>query len=604
MSLNYRYGCKMSKAVVLRTIGSSPRNSRFPLIIAVAVLLLSGACATLPPGKPVAKAKEKPGKPEPKIVSVEPVRPKVDLTGDMLYKFLVAEFAGQKGDLGVAVHNYLDLARETRDPLVVERATRIAVFARDFKAAAEAARLWVQLDPGNPDPQQVLAVMALRKGDVNGALNHLNTILDYSRGDKDQKLYLVANLLGQENDRDLAETLMDRLLKTHGDSPEVLYAFAHVAARLGDLSRSQKMLEKIIKLQPGNDDAALSYVAVLQREGQTENAIKWLQQTLKKRKDNDFNLRLAYARLLTDAKRYDDARRQFEILAVQAPNNTDVLYALGLLYLQDDRLDQAKMYFKRLAGKEDHSNDASYYLGRIAEEQKDYKAAAGWYQGVQRGSNYFDAQIRLALMMAKQGRVDDAHAQLQSITPQDKQERTTLVQAKAQLFTDAGRYQDAMGVYDKALKSGYNADLLYARAMLGEKMNRLDIVERDLRRIIAHDPNHAQALNALGYTLANKTTRYQEAYKLIKRALKLSPDDFYVLDSMGWVLYRLGRMNEALDYLRKAIKLRKDPEVAAHLGEVLWVNGDKAAARKVWDTALQEAPSDSVLLDVIKKFNP
>lgn len=603
-SLNYRYGCEMNRAVVLRLRRFRLRAVPIPTVAATAILLLCGACATPPVSKKPATAAEKAPAVEAKIVSAGPVRPKVDLTADMLYKFMVAEFAGQQGDLELSVKNYLELARQTRDPEVVERATRIAVFARDDEAATEGAKLWVELDPGDPDPQQVLAVMALRKGDMNGALDHLNTILDYSRGDKEQNLFLVANLLGREKDHDTVETLLDRLLATHGDSPPALYAFAHVAARIGDLDRSLTLLEKMLKLQPDNDDAAISYISILQRQGKTQEATEWLKSTLKERKDNDFNLRLAYARLLTDAKRYDDARRQFEILAVQAPNNTDVLYALGLLYLQDDRLDQAEMYFKRLVGKHEHSNDASYYLGRIAEQRKQYQAAADWYQGVERGDNLFDAQVRLALMIAKQGRLEDARTQLRSITPGDDQERTILVQAEAELLTDAGRLADAMDVYDKALKVGYNADLLYARAMLGEKMGRLDIVERDLRRIIAHDPDHAQALNALGYTLADRTTRYDEAYKLIKRALELSPGDFYVLDSMGWVLYRLGKMSEAVDYLRQAIKIRKDPEIAAHLGEVLWVKGDKDAARKVWDTALQEAPDDSVLLNVIKKFNP
>ena len=172
------------------------------------------------------------------------------------------------------------------------------------------------------------------------------------------------------------------------------------------------------------------------------------------------------------------------------------------------------------------------------------------------------------------------------------------------MLTDEQRYEDALAVYSDALENNPDPDLLYSRAMLAEKMDRLDILERDLKKILEQDPNHAQALNALGYTLADRTDRYEEAYTFIKKALDLKPDDFYILDSMGWVLYRLGRLDESVKYLNKALTERQDPEIAAHLGEVLWVKGDKAAAREIWEAALQQTPEDTRLLDVIKRFNP
>ncbi|MGH8245103.1 MAG: tetratricopeptide repeat protein, partial [Gammaproteobacteria bacterium] len=532
----------------------------------------------------------------------EPPRPRIELTEEILYQILVAEFAGQLGRLDISLENYLQLARSTRDPKVVERATRIAVYARDAAAATEAARMWVELDPLNPDPHQVLAVMALREGATDEALEHLQTILDSSHGELDEKLLLIANLLGREQDKELVLGLMQRLVDTRRESPEALYAFAHVAARLGDLDRSVDLLKRTLELAPDNDNAALSYISTLQRQDRVNDALKWLEETLPTRKDNDFNLRMAYARLLTDAKRFDDARRQFEILAVQAPNNIDVQYALGLLYLQANRLDDSELYFARLVNREERDDDASYYLGRISEERKDFEKAGVWYQGVQQGENYFDAQVRQALLLAKQGRVDDARTHLRSVRTQGAQEKIILIQAEGELLTEENRLGDAMEVYNEALKAGYNADLLYARAMLAEKLDRLDIVESDLRQILEQEPDHAQALNALGYTLADRTDRFEEAYGLIQRALELNPNDFYILDSMGWILYRLGRLEEASEYLHKAMNIRQDPEIAAHLGEVLWVMGDRDAARDVWNTALQETPDDSHLLDVIKRF--
>ena len=572
-----------------------------------AALLLAACSAT--PDKPVigseVTVKQDGKEKQAKIVDVEPVRPNIELTGDLMYKILLAEFAGQRGRLDIALANYMDLARTTRDPRIVERATRIAVYARNNKDATEAATLWAQLDPLNPDPQQVLAVMALRNGDMDKALEHLQNILDYSHGELDQKLWMIANLLSTEKDQDLIMKVMQKLIETRQDQPEALYAFAHVAARLGKLDQARDLLQRTLKLAPDNDNAIMTYIAVLQRQDRMDEAVSWLEKTLKARKSNDFNLRLMYARLLTDVKRYDDARRQFEILAVQAPNNTDVLYALGLLYLQENRLDDARTYFKRLAKHSENSNEANYYLGRIAEEREHLKQAAIYYQAVQGGESYFDAQVRLGMIIARQGYIEEARKHLRSVQARGLKEADILVQAEAEMLMEQKRYADAMDVYDQALaKRGYDSELLYARAMLAEKMGRLDILERDLRRIIAKEPNHAQALNALGYTLADRTDRYDEAYDLIKRALAINPDDYYVLDSMGWVLYRQGKLDEAQRYLRRALKLRKDPEIAAHLGEVLWVSGDRKGAREVWNTALQDTPKDRALLDVIKRFNP
>jgi len=581
----------------------APRAARVSAL--TLVLLWLTACATTPAGRPAKDAgAAKPAAVEEPAARTEPERPKIALTEDLLNRILVAEVAVQRGLLEVAVKNYLDLARETRDPQVVERATQIAVYARNADAARDAAQMWVELDPDNPDPHQVLAVMALRDGDRERALEHLRNILDHAEGPVDQKLLLIANLLGREQDRDLILALMEQLVATRQDSPEALYAFAHVAARLGDLDRSRQLLERVLELSPQNDDAALSYVTILQRQERTNDALAWLEKTLQSRKDDDFNLRMAYARLLTDAKRYDDARRQFEILAVQAPNNLDVLYALALLYLQADRLDDAEEHFERLASRDDRGDNARYYLGRIAEERKDWTKAGVWYQGVQEGENYFDAQVRLGLTMARLGKVEEARAHLRGIRTSGVEQQTVLVQAEAELLTDEKRYDEAMKIYDAALAGGDNADLLYARAMLAEKMDRLDQLEADLRKILKQQPDHPQALNALGYTLADRTDRHQEAYELIKRALELSPGDFYILDSMGWVLYRLGRMDEAIDYLQKAMAARPDPEIAAHLGEVLWVTGNKDAAREVWNTALKATPDDSLLLDVIRRFSP
>lgn len=531
-------------------------------------------------------------------------RPVRGLDGDTLYKLLVAEIAGQREELSVAVDNYRTVAEQTRDPEVIERAIRIAVYARDDEAAAEIARLWLEVEPDNTDAHQVLAAIAIHSGDADTAVDHLEKVLNASSdGAFAQKLWIIANMLSREKDNDASVAVMERLIAKHQDNPEALSAYAHVAVRMGDLERAQQLLERVMELEPQNSNAAMNYLAVLQKRDNRQAALGWLEEHIDQHQPN-FNMRLLYARLLTDAHRFDAAREQFTRLADEAPENADVLYALGLLSLQSMRLDDARDYFTRLIDMGAQVQDARYYLGRIAEEQHRLDDARDYYRRVEGGDNQFDAQIRLGLILARQDKVDAALEYLHDIEADSAEQRLMLIQAEGEILTRQKRYQEALALYNEALEDNDDPDLLYSRAMLAEKMDRIEVLERDLRAILEDDPDHVQALNALGYTLADRSDRLQEAYDLIKRALKLSPNDFYILDSMGWVLYRMGRLDEAANYLRKALKLRNDPEVAAHLGEVLWVKGDRQAAREIWETALQETPNDERLLDVIKRFNP
>ena len=587
--------------------GKKPLRRFARLALPGIVALIVAGCAqtnlgTVTPVEPEAVAKDT--SVQAKITRVEPVRPKIPLTEDLLFKLLMAEFAGHRGLLDVSVENYLDLARSTMDHRIVERAARIAVYARNEAAALAAAQLWVELDPRNPDPHQLLAVMKLRNGELEEAATHLQDIFAYSQGEADEKLWMIANLLGSEKDKEAVLDVMEKLVASQDNSPNALYAFAHVAAKLEDLQRSRELLEETLALAPDNDNAALSYVSILQRMGREQEALAWLEKELARREEGDFNLRMAYARLLMEFRLYEKAIGQFETLLGREPENADVLYALGLLYLQNNRLDDSEALFRKLTTQAYLTDSANYYLGRIAEEKRRYDDAGAWYQGVHKGEHFFDAQIRLAMLLARKGEVDEARNHLGSIRPQGEQQALLVIQAEGELLLEAGRYEEAIAVYTAALEGQYNADLLYARAMVAEKIGKLDLLEADLRTILEQEPDHAQALNALGYTLADATDRHAEAYELIKKALELRPSDFYILDSMGWVLYRLGRLDEAVEYLRKALEIRQDPEIAAHLGEVLWARGEREQAKEVWETALQQTPEDSRLLDVIERFNP
>ncbi len=533
----------------------------------------------------------------------EYVRPQTngtELTSDVLYELMIAEMAGQKGQLNSALQRYQDLSQVIDDPQLAERAARIAVFARNNEKALESATRWAYLDPENSDAHQLLSVLYIRQGRIDDAVRELRTILRQP-GNKAQRLRNIVNLLGREEDSKAALAVMQRLMIGHEKDSEVLFAYALFALRAGAEVEARKIMQQAMAISPGNSRMALAYLGIMQKQGDITGAIEWLQALLVKSPDNS-EMRLIYARLLADNKRFAESREQFGILVKAVPENIDVHYALGLLNLQTQRPEQAQKSFEQLLTLQGHVNESRFYLGQIAEMQGDYPKAITWLGLVSDNPLVFDAQIQIVDLLARQKKYDESQTQLELIQANDDKQQLLLLRAKAEILIAQEKLQEAMAQYDYALEQDLNVDVLYSRAMLAEKMGRLDILEDDLRTIIGQQPGNSQALNALGYTLANRTDRYEDAYELIKRALELSPEDFYILDSMGWVLYRMGRFTESVKFLKQAIKIRPDAEIAAHLGEVLWVMGEQNEANTVWESALKLTPEDQLLNDVINRL--
>lgn len=526
-----------------------------------------------------------------------------DPDNDPLFQILVAEFAGQRGRLDVAAENYAAAARQLQDLEVAKRATRIAVFSRDNAAALESVKIWVAQAPEDIEARQILAAMHIRSGEVDAAITQLETVLNTATDSANRHLGTIANLLSREEDKLTALKVMERLIAKRDNDPDAQLAYALLAIRAEEVERANKAMEAVLDSNIGNLNIAMAYVGLLQKNSKTHVAFNWLDRAIKKSPD-DAGLRLIYARLLADSNRYEEARLQFALLAAKTPDNSDVIYALGLLNLQANRIDEAGDNFSALLKLEARDYDANFYLGQIAESRQEHASAMELYGKVNGGSNHFQAQVRIALILSLQNEISPARAQLHSIDVQTEEQKFQLVRAEGEILTQHDRFEDAMVVYDRALEDSYDMELLYTRAMLAEKLDRFDVLEADLQTIIEREPDNAQALNALGYTLADRTDRYEEAYEFVRRALVLNPEDFYTLDSMGWVLYRLGRLTEAVEYLTKAREIKDDPEVAAHLGEVLWVMGDKQAARDIWDSALKDTPDDRGLLDVIQRLAP
>jgi tetratricopeptide (TPR) repeat protein len=534
--------------------------------------------------------------------SREPELPKQDLTGETMYEFLLAEIAGQRGNATLAAQAYADLARKTRDPRVAERATQIAVEARMPEAAIESAKVWADAAPDSTRALGAAASLLVNANRVGEAQPYLERILALSGDNRGDGFMQLNRLLANNPDKGASLRAIQGLAEPYPSLAQARFAVAAAASNAGQDELAIKEIRAASQLKPDWELAALFEAQLLQKTSNAAAAERLAQYLKTYPKSRE--VRLAYARTLVADKRYPDARVEFERLVKEYPDNIDVVFSIALLSMQLEDWPVAETNLKRLLdlGYRDR-NAVRFYLGQVAEEQKRFPDALKWYSEITRGEQFMPAQIRSAQVISKQGDLAGARKYLQQVNAQSNEQRVQLILAEAQLLRDAKQEKEAFGIVDQALdKLPNNPDLLYDHAMLAEKIDRVDVLESSLRKLIRIKPDHAHAYNALGYTLADRNQRLDEAHDLIDKALKLSPDDAFIMDSMGWVLYRQGKTEEGLKYLQRAYSIRPDAEIAAHLGEVLWALGRRDDARKVWDEALKKTPDNETLTKTVQRL--
>ncbi len=523
---------------------------------------------------------------------------------DPIYKLLLAETAINRGQARIAVSNYLDLAEQLDDARIAERAVRVAIYAQDLDAAEKAAERWIQLQPDKLEARQISAVILIRQNRPDKAADYLIQILEAQSKLTDNDFNTLLGILLREKNRDAVLKVASRIRDRFSGHAQAHYLFAAIAARSGHNGEALRALDRALKMR-NLPDAYYLRARLLIKMNRREEALQNLHKAVLG-KPGDQQLRLAYARLLVDMKQYDKARIEFEKLHHRSPHDANLLYTLGLLALEARRFDDGRRYLQQLLKLGKRRDEALYYLGRIDESQGRYQQAIKYYGLVHNTEYRFDARLRSAFLMAKQNRFDDAIALLEQMAAGSHPDGSLIriYLAEGEIYNQAKRHHDAIRAYNKGLKvAPGNRDLLYARGLTAANTGDIEMLESDMRRILANNPDDAAALNALGFTLADQTDRLQEAYKLIRKAFELNPGDPAIIDSYGWVNYRLGNHDEALRLLRKALSKMDDPEVAAHLGEVLWVTGRHDEARKVWRRALKKSPKDPVLLETMKRLS-
>ncbi len=541
------------------------------------------------------------------VEAVEDALPAAELTDELLFKLLSAEIAFQRGEWQSAYVTELSAAQQTRDPRLARRAAEIALSAKQAGEAMSAVRLWRELAPNSAEATQYYLGFILLGDNLDEAQSILEKRLTEARPAMRPLMILqTQRMLANAKNRDGAFRMLEALVAPYPSLPESHIALALNAFVKGDAGRARQEALAALAIKPNSDLAILTLAQVTPDPAEASKILT----TYLAANPKATEVRTAYARSLVEQKKYDLARIQFQQLLAQQPDSLTSLYALGMLGVQTDHLPEAEQflirYLKALAAAPDEERDPSQallVLAQIAEDRKDPDAALKWLSQIDAGEGVLTAQIKRAQIVAKRGNVAEGQRILRETTPEGEREQTQLILAEAQILRDADQSAAAFTVLGDALKRyPDNTDLLYDYAMVAEKANNLDVMEKALRRVMELAPDNQNAYNALGYSFAERNIRLPEAYVLVEKALSMAPEDPFIMDSLGWVQFRLGKLKEAEDLLRRAYALRPDPEIAVHLGEVLWVKGQKDDAQKLWRDANTKDPKNDTLKSTLARL--
>ena len=532
------------------------------------------------------------------------VKPSItEANAEFVYKYLLGEIAGQRGDLSLASQLFLDLAKKTRDPRLAERAAKTAAYGRQQRLALDAATLWAELDPSSLEAQQATSQMMISTGDIQSAMPHIKELLSKEESRATTFLYLN-DLLRNQQDKKAVLTTIKELAQPYPASAEAHFAVAQAAWFAQDMDAAESAIKQASQLHPDWEVSAQMQGQILAKKS-PEKAVDFYKAFLNKNPKAN-NLRMHYAKLLVRLKRYEEAKPEFIKLTELEKDNPDTNAVVGLLSLEANELDMAEQYLQQSLSNGFKDPEKIYmYLGITADRKKNKSKALEWYGKIPKSNqHYLEAQLATANIIAQTKSTDAAINMLGNLTELTAAQEVVVAQAQASLLVQDKRHQEAFELIKKTINTIPNTpQLIYDYAMAAERIGKLDLMENELRKVIQLQPDFSAAYNALGYSFADRNINLKEAKTLIETAHKLSPSDHYILDSLGWVEYRLGNYAVAAEHLRKAYSIQEDPEISAHLGEVLWKQGLQEEAKNIWGKALKAFPENSTLVSTSKKFN-
>lgn len=528
--------------------------------------------------------------------------PRIDLSAELLIRFLAGDIAAQRDQPDLAAKSWFDLAQRTRDPRAARRAVELSLNAGQMAMAQEAAQIWVEAAPQSLLAKQLLVSLLIRA-------NRLAEVEVYVPGFLKAPPRELADFFMQlhllwDRKAEPAQVAKLTLLLTAGQDklPEARFARAVMHASQAREAAAIVELNEALILRPWWEQAVLYKVQLLAQRTPPDAAFAFLRDAIDKNPMQQV-YPLTLARLLNEANRPAEARAAYEAILARQPDQIEALVGVGLLALQARDFEVAHQMFSSALGRgAKNPNLLRYYLGQIEEERHRLREALGWYRQVG-GDNARSAQQRIPRVLAKLGEQEAALRALADFPALSNAEKIEKIQIEGQVWRELKQPVRGIEVLTKGIAQFPDAvDLYYDRSLMAEQLNDLAAGEADLRHVLKIQPGNVMALNALGYMLANHTDRLAEAEKLLEQAIAGEPDNPVIIDSLGWLRFRQGRLKDAAGLLEKAYAQLPDPEIAAHYAEVLWQSGDRKKARGVLEAALQLDPENEIVLETRKRL--
>lgn len=565
--------------------------------IAIAIVLSLAGCAVAPDKEAVVE-----GRPAKVGVLESRVNRNTVIDEEVLYLLMAAELAGQRNQYDLAMDAYLQAAKRVDDPRIAERAVKIGLFLKDEARTREALTVWLSKDGKNLAARKFAALLAIKNSDRKAALDNLDAMLADDPAGFEAGLLEMSKLLEKEGRTQFTYDVLDELAQMRPAHAGIFFVQAVLASVLQQNELAQQKISQALLLEPDWNKAVIFQAQLAGRAGDLAKAREYLEKAVKQA-PNDKQLRKMLLEVLVSNRDYDDAIKLCQSVLDDKPDDPETLFTLALIYMQQSQVDKAENTLEKLLSNPEWEGQASFYLGKIELDQQRPEKALAWFDRVEDGNYAFDADMAAVSLLMGQKRLDDVEARVKRMDVKYPEQRLRILMVKAELYNQSGRYQEAFDALSSALKEAPdNRDVLYARALVAERLDKLDILEADLAKILEKKPDDVAALNALGYTLVDRTQRYDEAAKYLGKAIELQPDEPVIVDSYGWLLYKQGKLALALEYLRKAYEKQPENEIAAHIAEVLWVMGDKKQARELFDAAFKKSPEDEYLLEFKKRF--
>lgn len=519
----------------------------------------------------------------------------------LLYSLLGGELAGQRGEIELASAFYLEAAKRSRDPRVALRAAQIALYTKDIVAAKLMADVLVNSHAPTLEIHRLALTIYLKAADLDKSIQQALLLITNSDIPQRNSILAVGSVVSRHAKNEVAVAVLAALVERYPDEAGVYLAQSQLNLELADLQSAERSANLAIQLAPEWQVAYAHLAQVLEKQGKTKSALVTLKQASDRFKTPQ--LILAYGQLLAKEGQYETAKKQFQNALDKEPMNAEAKFSLALMYLKLDQLNKAKDTLKSLYASGTYKSKAAFYLGQITYQQQAYQEALSWFSKVGQAPGFIDSQANIAIIHAKLGNLTKAQSVLQRLRNNSPKLAARFYLLEAELLMDAHQNQASYDLMNEALReNAADLTLRYARSIAATELGEMDVAESDLLFILTQEPNNVNALNALGYALASKTFRFKEARKYLTQALSLTPEDSAVIDSMGWLNYREGQYEEALVLLEKAYKKSPQGEIAAHLGEALWMLGRQEEAKNIWHEGLKRNPNDRYLKEVLKRL--